>query len=119
MTTPHTRKSIEPTYDSRETGERFTIETRENDVRLDHKPMPDPFVNHTVHVRGWRNALRVLRRRYHLTVAVGGDREIVEDVSELDGNYTGRHDSTRKSDWHDELNGKLGDFAARLAEHDD
>ena len=112
------RESIEPTYDSREAGERFTIETRESGGWREIKRMPDPFVNHTLHVRGWRNALQVLLRRYSVTIVVGGDQEIVEDVSELDNNYTGRADSTRRRDWRGEINTKLGDFAAKLGEHD-
>jgi hypothetical protein len=112
------RESIDPTYDSREMGERFTVETRESGGWREVKTMPDPFVNHTLHVRGWRNALRVLLRRYSVTVIVGGDRDIVEDVCELDNDYKGIHGSSRHREWDENMEQALGDFAARLGEHD-
>jgi hypothetical protein len=113
------RASIAPTYDSAKTGPAFTVEVREGNERLSIQPTLDPFINTTVHPRGWRAALAVLRRRYQVSVHVSGDRERLEDVCELDAEYLGRHDSSRRREWNGELNGKLGDFAARLAEHDD
>ena len=58
----------------------YTVETRENGRRLSLTDCVDPFVNHTIHVRGWRNALRVLLRRYSATVIVSADREVVEQI---------------------------------------
>lgn len=91
------RISIAPTYDHRQTGDRFTLKSYECDRKHDDLTMPDPFVNHTVHVRGWRNALRVLLRRYKYVVVVGGDPEIVEDVLELNDDYKGQPGSTRRT----------------------
>lgn len=113
------RQSIEPTYDHRKTGDRFTVETRENDSHVDLKRMPDPFLNHTVHVRGWRNAFRVLLCRYKLTVLVGGDQDIVEDVCELNNDYKGVPGSTRRREWEKQFDRGLHDFAARITEHED
>jgi len=101
------RQSIAPTYDHRETGDRFYIETR-----LDHRPVSvtpirDPFVHHRVTV-GWRDLLRgLLRRKIVVTVIVGGDGEIVEDVCELDADYAGRYRSTRRSEWREWIEGAL------------
>ena len=113
------RQSIEPTYNREKTGDRFTVEIRENDRRLSIESMPDPFVNATVSPRGWRVALAVLRRRYSVTVVVGGDRDIVEDVCELDDDYKGGFGSSRRAEWDQRLEGALHDFAAVLGEHSD
>jgi hypothetical protein len=50
-------------------------------------PVPDPFVRTTVHVGVW-DALRALLRGrpVEVTVIVGGDAEVVNDVLELDSN---------------------------------
>ncbi len=100
------RQSIEPTYDSRETGPRYTIETRIDDRRLDEKPMPDPFVHHRV-ILGWHDLLRgLIRRRLVVTVIVGGDPGIVDDVMELDANCL-TYGSTRRRDWNQSVNAAL------------
>jgi len=67
-------------------------------------------VRQTVHVRGWRNALRVLFRRYSVTVTVGGDVERVEQVLELDSDYLGAPGSARRDRWDTELNARLRAF---------
>jgi hypothetical protein len=113
------RKSIEPTYDSRVTGEAYTVEVREGDERLDRHAIADPFVNTTVHVRGWRNAWAVLRRRYRCSVHVSADHDRVEDVFELNDDYKGQRGSTRRAEWDSSFNRSLGDFAAVIAEHED
>lgn len=115
-----TRQSIEPTYDSRETGDAYTVEVREGGRRIERHPIADPFVNTTVHVRGWRNALRVLLRRYECSVHVDADDAArVEDIFELNDDYKGQHGSTRRAQWDAEFQRGLGDFAAVLAEHED
>lgn len=113
------RQSIQPTYDRLKTGDRFTLEIRENDRRLSLATIPDPFHNTTIRPRGWRVALAVLLRRYKVTVIVGGDPEIVEDVTELDSDYLGRFGSSRRQEWDAQMNQSLGDFAARIGEHTD
>jgi hypothetical protein len=101
------RQSVDATYDHRETGDRFTVETRLDGKRLSLEPTCDPFVHTTVHV-GLRDLLRaVLRRRLSVSVVVSGDSEIVEDVCELNDDYTGRHDSTRRRDWDAQIRGAL------------
>lgn len=90
------RTSIQPTYDSRKTGPRYYVTTQIDDRTIEfQKPIADPFVRQTVHI-GTRDLLRGLLRR-HLTVVVnvGGDRDVVEDVMELDNNWLGS-DSTRR-----------------------
>lgn len=112
------RQSVQPTYDHRETGDRFTVETRIDDRRIALVGTPDPFIHTTVTV-GWRDLLRgLLHRRLRVSVVVGGDPEIIEDVIELDDNYTGRPGSTRRREWDAQLNRALGDLAARAGEHD-
>jgi hypothetical protein len=89
------RQSIQPTYDATKTGDRFTLETRLNGRRLSQEKMPDPFVNTTVHV-GWWDRLRCLFGGLSVNVIVSGDREICEDVLELNADYLGPRDSTRR-----------------------
>jgi hypothetical protein len=81
------RRSIEPTYDSRQTGPRYHVTTRINDRTVAfQRPLDDPFVRHTVHL-GWRDLLGgLLRRHLAVTVLVDGDRDVVNDVLELDAN---------------------------------
>lgn len=84
------RTSIRATYDSRATGERYHVTTRVGGRTLtfQHRT-PDPFVRQTVHV-GWRDLLRgLLRRGLLVEVLVDGDRDVVEDVLKLNGEYLG------------------------------
>lgn len=97
------RQSIPPTYDHRETGDRYSVETRLDGHRLSLTPIRDPFVNHRVTI-GWRDLLRgLLRRRLVVEVLVDADRELVEDICELDDDYAGRHDSTRRAEWREQI----------------
>lgn len=112
------RESIPPTYDHRETGDRFTVESRVSGRRISVTPTRDPFVCQRVTV-GWRDLLRgLLRRRLEVETLVGGDRAIVEDIFELDNDYKGQYGSSRRRAWDAGLQRALGDFAARAGEHD-
>ncbi len=96
------RHSIKPTYDHRETGDRFTVETRLNDRRVSVTPTRDPFVCRRVTI-GWPDLLAgLLRRRLIVEVLVGGDREIVDDVMELDADCL-TDNSTRRADFDRDL----------------
>jgi len=112
------RKSIAPTYDSRATGDAYTVEVRERGSRLDRHAVADPFVNTTVHPRGWRAALAVLLRRYEVSVHVSADLERVEDIFELNDDYKGQPGSTRRAEWDAEFQRGLEDFAAVCGEHE-
>lgn len=93
------RQSIAPTYDSRQTGPRYHVTTRIGDRTVTFEErISDPFVNTTVTV-GWPDLLRgLLRRRLTITVIVGGDRDAVDDVLELDAEWLGG-DSTRRDEF--------------------
>ena len=93
------RQSITPTYDSRQTGPRYHVTTRVDDRTVTfQRRITDPFVSTTVTV-GWRDLLRgLLRRRITVTVVVGGDREVVDDVLELDAEWIGA-DRTRRDEF--------------------
>jgi hypothetical protein len=109
------RVSIKPTYDSRETGPRYSITTTINGRVLEwQKPIEDPFVRQVVHV-GWRDLLRgLLHRDLVVEVRVDGDRDVVEDVLELDGNYLGTN-CTRRDEFNTAvLSGTLGDYLGPL-----
>lgn len=118
MTDSSQRESIAPTYDHRKTGDRFTVESRVDGRRISVTPIRDPFVSQRVTV-GWRDLLRgLLRRRLEVETLVSGDREIIEDLFELDNDYKGQSGSTRRRDWDAGLDRALGDFAARAGEYD-
>lgn len=107
------RQSIEPTYDSTKTGPRYHVSTFVDDrVVAFQEPLSDPFVLHRVTV-GWRDLLRglLLRRRLEVTVNIGGDRQMVEDVLELDGDYLGTN-CTRRDEFDVALGASLSTFAA-------
>lgn len=93
------RQSIQPTYDSRETGPRYHVTSRVDDRTIVFRePIEDPFVRHTVHLR-WPDLLRgLLRRRLSVTVLVDGDPDVMNDVMELDAN-TLVPDSTRQAEF--------------------
>jgi hypothetical protein len=103
------RQSITPTYDHRETGDRFTVETRINGRRLNEVTTRDPFVSHRVTV-GWRDLLRsLLRLKLVVEVIVGGDPQIVDDVMELDADCL-TFNSTRRDEW----NGRVEEALRRV-----
>ena len=107
------RESIQPTYDHRETGDRFTVEYRINGESLgEPQPIPDPFIRGTVRI-GWRDLLRCLLRFRATTVevAVRGDDEIQEDVLELNADYLGPQSSTRRREFQGRLESSLRRFA--------
>ncbi len=105
------RQSIQPTYDHRETGDRFTVESRLNGRRIgDVTACRDPFVNHRITV-GWPDLLRSLvKRKAVVEVTVGGDPQIVDDVLELDADCL-THNSTRRDEWNTSVNDALGHAA--------
>lgn len=111
------RRSIQPTYDHRETGDRFTVETRINGRKLNEVATRDPFVHHRI-VIGWRDLLRFICGGREVTVVVGGDPQIVDDVMELDADCL-TFNSTRRDDWNAHVERGLGDFAAHLGEQSD
>lgn len=82
-----TRQSIQPTYDSRETGHAFHVTYRVNDKTVTFRePIADPFIHGRV-VIGWLGLLRtLLRGRLVVEVLVDGDKDRVDDVLELDAN---------------------------------
>jgi hypothetical protein len=103
------RNSIKATYDSRKTGPQYHVTTRVNarTVSFQH-PIADPFVSTTVTV-GFRDVVRALaqRRRVEVEVLVGGTRDRVDDVLELDDN-TLIPNSTRKAAFHSHIGERLG-----------
>jgi len=97
------RKSIEPTYDSRETGLRFNVETRINGQAIRNQIIPDPFVRTTIRLAFWDVVKAFLfERKLHIEVLVNGDEDIVEDVMELDANYLASN-STRRKIFHETI----------------
>lgn len=104
------RASIQPTYDSRETGPRYHLSTFVNGRTLDwEKPLDDPFVTTVVTV-GWPDLLRaLLRRRLTVRFQVNADRDLIEDVLELDANYLGIN-CTRRAEFNGQIQRALGDM---------
>lgn len=115
MTAP-LRDSVRATYDSRKTGPQYHVTYRLDGQVLEWQaPIDDPFGRFTVHV-GWRDLLRaLLRRRMTVEVLVGGDREVVNDVLELNENalIKGR---TREAAFRSHLNEAIGRMAGVSAQ---
>jgi hypothetical protein len=109
------RQSIQPTYNAEKTGPRFTVESRLNGKRIALEKISDPFVFHRV-VIGWRDLLGFILRGRSIEVVVSGDPEVVEDVCELNSDYLGRQDSSRRQEWNEQIErglrklGSLGDW---------
>lgn len=105
------RNSVRATYDSRETGYPYHVTTLIGNRTIEfRKRVPDPFVSHRVMV-GWPDLLRALwRRRLVVTVMVDGDRQVVDDVMELDDNnlVPGR---TRQAAFRSHVNEAIGRIA--------
>lgn len=80
------RQSIQPTYDRRETGDRYSVEYRVNGRTVGNDAIADPFIRGTVRV-GWRDLLRgLLQRQMVVEITVNADAELINDVMELDAN---------------------------------
>lgn len=105
------RQSIEPTYDSRETGQRYTVEYRIDGRSVDGvHPLSDPFIHGTVRV-SWRDLLRGLfRRGLVVQVHLSADQELIEDVMELDANHLA-YNSTRRAAFKGEIETALSRLA--------
>jgi hypothetical protein len=55
------------------------------------KPLPDPFVSHSIIIRPafWRRVRQAFRREpIQVWVSIKGSREVMEAVLELDSNYS-------------------------------
>jgi hypothetical protein len=103
------RQSIRSTYDSRETGPRFHVTYMVNDKTITfQQPIEDPFVHGTVRInrrdlfKGW------LRGRLEVSMHVSGDRDIKDDVLELDENQL-ISNSTRAQTFRSHINERLGE----------
>jgi hypothetical protein len=102
------RASIQPTYDSRETGPRYHVTTRVGGqtIQFEHR-IEDPFVRQRVTI-GWQDLLRALRRRRLVVeVLVGGDADVINDVMELDANCL-TPNSTRRDEFNAGINDAIG-----------
>ena len=111
------RKSIKPTYDSRQTGDRYHVTTMIGDRTIAFQVrIPDPFIRHTVTI-GWRDLLRgIFRRKLAVTVIIGGDRDVIEDVLDLDANNLG-YNCTRRDEFNMGLQAAIEGHLTTLAAH--
>lgn len=103
-----TRQSIDATHDSRDTGERFHVTTQVGDRTISfQRRIPDPFVRVTVRVGIWHVLCAFLRFQPAIvTVIVGADPDVMDDVLELDYN-TLTPSSTRRQEWDAHVRGVL------------
>jgi len=101
------RPSIRATYDSHVTGPRYWVTTEVDGKTIAFRePIDDPFVRCAVRVSLLALLRGLFRRQLFVTVVVGGDREVMNDVLELDENtlIPGR---TRKEAFRQSINEKL------------
>lgn len=115
---PELRQSISPTYDSRLSGPRYHVTSRvDGRTIVFQERIADPFVRHTIRLH-WRDLLRgLLHRGLMVTVIVGGDPDIVNDVLELDDN-TLTPNSTRRQEFNVHINNALGRLGGDTTEGD-
>jgi hypothetical protein len=105
------RNSIQPTYDSRETGPPYHVTVRENGKTIAfQKRIDDPFVHQTL-TTPWPGLLRALLRFRPQTVEIiiGADASVMEDVMELNADYLGQN-CTRRDTWNSHLNETIGRY---------
>lgn len=110
------RLSIQPTYDHRKTGDRYSVSSWVGDICVAKRvPIRDPFVRHTVNVHWW-DALKCIlfKGRVSVRVSVDGDKDIVDDVMELDSDYL-LHGSTRRA----EFNASIQEALAAIKDTDE
>lgn len=109
------RKSIQPTYDSRETGPRYHVTYRLNGRTITFQQrISSPFFKATIKI-SWLDRLRSLfRKNFSVTLLSDGDEDVVEDVLELDANHPGIDGSTRRQE---HLSDRIVDAADQIAEH--
>ena len=111
--TPKTmlRLSIQPTYDHRQTGNRYSVSSWVGDCQVAKRvSIRDPFVRHTIHIHWW-NAIKCLLCKGRITVRVqlDGDDDIVNDILELDADYL-LQGSTRRVEFKAALETALGNM---------
>ncbi|GAA4082913.1 hypothetical protein [Actinomadura miaoliensis] len=109
------RTSITPTYSTTDTGPRYHVTTLVHDRTVTfRRPIDDPFVRSTVTV-SWPDLLRgLLRGHLDVTVVVGADPEMIEDVLELNADYRGLPGSTRRTQSDQELRQTIQRFGRSL-----
>lgn len=92
------RHSVQSTYDSRLTGPAYHVTYRLNGKAITFRePIDDPFIRGRV-VVGWLDLVRSLfRGSLTVEVQVGGDKDRINDVLELDANALIRNSSRRKA----------------------
>lgn len=104
------RDSIQPTYDSRETGPRYWVTTIVDGRTIGFRqPLEDPFARTVVTV-SFLGLLRALfRGGLKVEVIKGAEPELMNDVLELDANQLvpGR---TRKQEFRADMHKALSDF---------
>lgn len=112
------RQSIEPTYDSRETGPRYHVTYKLNGrVITWQERLDDPFVRAVLRV-SWLDRLKsLLRRDMEVEVLVSADPELIEDVMELDSNYLGPGQSTRRIEFNEQIGKSIGRFLKECEAH--
>lgn len=103
------RQSIEPTYDSRETGPQYWVTSTINDRPVAFRePIDDPFVRHTVHLSTLDLLRGLFRRRLTVEVTVDGTKDRVDDVLELDANTLTPGVNTRRIEFNQQIHDALG-----------
>ena len=101
----------------------YTVTTYERGKVLQALDVNDPFIHTTFRLKpGLRSRLEAawaaLSGRFEYAVTVGARSDVVERVCELDPDYLGAIGSERRQRWDQHFQRGLGDFAARIAEHD-
>jgi hypothetical protein len=105
------RPDAQAQQEGRQRVARYSVTVFENHRRLDRRPIVDPFINTYVRPSGWRAALAVMLGRYEVEVQVRADKELTEQVLELDPEYLGEWGSERRKAWDARVQAAFASFA--------
>lgn len=98
------RISIKSTYDSVKDGSQYSIRTSVNGRSIGGRDLVDPFVTHTIKVSLIDTIKGLFRGGVKVVVSIDGkNNRIVEDVMELDDQYLGLGDNTRREDFNKQI----------------
>lgn len=102
------RQSVNPVWNSNTGHLAYEITTYENGAKLSTRKIEDPFVRHKITIPWIQLICHLLRfRKLELIVSVSGLPHVQEAVLELNADYLGAQNSTRRHSWNQSVENSL------------